>query len=168
MVANYLSHLIYQARRCLHPLLFHLYLWLFLSSSSSCWSKYRPQGGTLVCFLMIDNTDQLVYCLNYNAKSSSICQWKLLLFPIKPDFWGKLGVCFLTILLWLNLVQTFHSNILIYINLCLLLQGIPQVLLCRVPFLKELLLLPALTDGDEKVIGGLACLMSEIGQAVSA
>ncbi|KAH9791453.1 Xpo1 domain-containing protein [Citrus sinensis] len=44
-------------------------------------------------------------------------------------------------------------------------EGLPQALLCRVPFLKELLLLPALTDGDEKVIGGLACLMSEIGQA---
>ena len=29
-----------------------------------------------------------------------------------------------------------------------------------------MLLLPALTKGDEKVIGGLACLLSEIGQAV--
>lgn len=46
------------------------------------------------------------------------------------------------------------------------LQGLPQVLLFRVQFLKEALLLPALTNGDEKVIGGLACLMSEIGQAV--
>ena len=34
-------------------------------------------------------------------------------------------------------------------------------------FLKEVLLLPALNNRDEKVIGGLACLMSEIGQAVS-
>ncbi|CAL5425765.1 unnamed protein product [Camellia sinensis] len=34
----------------------------------------------------------------------------------------------------------------------------------EVGFLK-VLLLPALTNGDEKVIGGLACLMSEIGQA---
>lgn len=49
----------------------------------------------------------------------------------------------------------------------LLFQGLPQVLLCRVHFLKEVLLLPALSSGDEKVIGGLACLMSEIGQAVS-
>ncbi|KAK9271665.1 hypothetical protein L1049_002028 [Liquidambar formosana] len=40
-----------------------------------------------------------------------------------------------------------------------------EVLLCRVHFLKEVLLLPALTNRDEKVIGGLACLMSEIGQA---
>ncbi|XP_043724641.1 importin-13 isoform X3 [Telopea speciosissima] len=47
-------------------------------------------------------------------------------------------------------------------------EGLPQVLLYRVPFLKELLLLPALTSGDEKVIGGLACLMSEIGQAAPA
>lgn len=30
-----------------------------------------------------------------------------------------------------------------------------------------MLLLPALTRGDVKVIAGLACLMSEIGQAVS-
>lgn len=40
-------------------------------------------------------------------------------------------------------------------------------MLCRVHFLKEMLLLPALTGGDKKVIAGLACLMSEIGQAVS-
>ncbi|PPR99994.1 hypothetical protein GOBAR_AA20662 [Gossypium barbadense] len=46
--------------------------------------------------------------------------------------------------------------------------GLPQVLLCRVPFLKEMLLLPALTGGDVKVIAGLACLMSEIGQACVA
>ncbi|GLT95639.1 hypothetical protein SLE2022_133070 [Rubroshorea leprosula] len=44
-------------------------------------------------------------------------------------------------------------------------EGLPQVLLCRVPFLKEILLLPALANGDEKIIAGLACLMSEIGQA---
>lgn len=47
-------------------------------------------------------------------------------------------------------------------------EGLPQVLLFRVQFLKEALLLPALTNGDEKVIGGLACLMSEIGQAAPA
>ncbi|CAL0322772.1 unnamed protein product [Lupinus luteus] len=44
-------------------------------------------------------------------------------------------------------------------------EGVPQVLLCRVHYLKEVLLLPALTRGDMKVIGGLACLLSEIGQA---
>lgn len=47
------------------------------------------------------------------------------------------------------------------------LQGVPQILLCRVQYLKEVLLFPALTRGDMKVIGGLACLLSEIGQAVS-
>ncbi|TYK28317.1 transportin-3 isoform X2 [Cucumis melo var. makuwa] len=45
-------------------------------------------------------------------------------------------------------------------------QGLPQVLLCRVHFLKEMLLLPSLSTGDEKVISGLACLFSEVGQAV--
>lgn len=34
-------------------------------------------------------------------------------------------------------------------------------------FIKEVLLLPALSNGDEKIVGGLACLLSEIGQAVS-
>ncbi|XP_047333705.1 transportin MOS14 isoform X2 [Impatiens glandulifera] len=44
-------------------------------------------------------------------------------------------------------------------------EGVSQVLLCRVGFIKEVLLCPALTNGDEKMIGGLARLMSEIGQA---
>ncbi|KAK7396024.1 hypothetical protein VNO78_16713 [Psophocarpus tetragonolobus] len=44
-------------------------------------------------------------------------------------------------------------------------EGVPQILLCRVHYLKEVLLFPALTRGDMKVIGGLACLLSEIGQA---
>lgn len=48
-----------------------------------------------------------------------------------------------------------------------LLQGLPQVLLCRIGYLKEVLLLPALGRGDVKVIAGLASLISEIGQAVS-
>ncbi|KAL3526241.1 hypothetical protein ACH5RR_010897, partial [Cinchona calisaya] len=42
--------------------------------------------------------------------------------------------------------------------------GLPQALLCRIGFLKEVLLLPALNSGDEKVVTGIACLMSEIGQ----
>lgn len=58
----------------------------------------------------------------------------------------------------------FFASYLLHIVIGL--QGLPQVLLFRVQFLKEALLLPALTNGDEKVIGGLACLMSEIGQAV--
>ncbi|CAN6470445.1 unnamed protein product [Victoria cruziana] len=44
-------------------------------------------------------------------------------------------------------------------------EGLPQVLLSRVQSFKEMLLQPALANGDEKVIGGLACLMAEIGQA---
>ncbi|KAL8463212.1 hypothetical protein ACS0TY_034015 [Phlomoides rotata] len=39
------------------------------------------------------------------------------------------------------------------------------ILLRQIGFLKEALLLTALKSGDEKVIGGLTCLMSEIGQA---
>lgn len=43
-------------------------------------------------------------------------------------------------------------------------EGLPQVLICKVGFLKDVLL-RAFNGGDEKVISGLACLMSEIGQA---
>ncbi|XP_055802816.1 transportin MOS14 isoform X2 [Solanum dulcamara] len=45
------------------------------------------------------------------------------------------------------------------------LQCIPQVLLCKVGFLRDALLLPALNSGDETVISGLACFLSEIGHA---
>ncbi|XP_029122256.1 uncharacterized protein [Elaeis guineensis] len=51
---------------------------------------------------------------------------------------------------------------------CLLSWGLPQVLLFRIQYLKEILLLPALLNRDEKVIGGLAGLLSEIGQAAPA
>ncbi|KAJ6880171.1 transportin MOS14 isoform X1 [Populus alba x Populus x berolinensis] len=47
----------------------------------------------------------------------------------------------------------------------LLWHRLPQVLLSRVHFLKEVLLISALSSRDEKVISGLSCLMSEIGQA---
>ncbi|KAL5864664.1 hypothetical protein ACOSQ3_002178 [Xanthoceras sorbifolium] len=65
----------------------------------------------------------------------------------------------------LQVSSSFDLAIEVLVELVSRYEGLPQVLLCRVHFLKELLLLPALTDGDEKVIGGLACLMSEIGQA---
>ncbi|GAB2236248.1 hypothetical protein Droror1_Dr00027987 [Drosera rotundifolia] len=44
-------------------------------------------------------------------------------------------------------------------------EELPQVLLSRVQYLKDVLLMPALTSGNEEVVGGLACLMSETGQA---
>ena len=45
-------------------------------------------------------------------------------------------------------------------------QGLPQVFLFRIHYLKEVLLIPALKNRDEKVIGGLASLLAETGQAV--
>ncbi|KAG5624618.1 hypothetical protein H5410_009836 [Solanum commersonii] len=47
----------------------------------------------------------------------------------------------------------------------MILKCIPQVLLCKVGFLRDVLLLPALNSGDETVISGLACFLSEIGHA---
>ncbi|KAF7135654.1 hypothetical protein RHSIM_Rhsim08G0036900 [Rhododendron simsii] len=65
----------------------------------------------------------------------------------------------------LQVALSFDLAIEVLIELVSRYEGVPQVLLCRIGYLKEVLLLPALTNGDEKVIGGLACLMSEIGQA---
>ncbi|CBI21232.3 hypothetical protein VitviT2T_022090 [Vitis vinifera] len=65
----------------------------------------------------------------------------------------------------LQVSSTFDLAIEVLIELVGRHEGLPQVLLCRIQFLKEVLLLPALNNGDEKVISGLACLMSEIGQA---
>lgn len=65
----------------------------------------------------------------------------------------------------LQVLSSFDLAIEVLIELVSRHEGLPQFLLCRVHFLKEVLLLPALTKGDEKVIGGLACLLSEIGQA---
>uniref|UniRef100_A0A0A0LAK7 Exportin-1/Importin-beta-like domain-containing protein n=1 Tax=Cucumis sativus TaxID=3659 RepID=A0A0A0LAK7_CUCSA len=62
-------------------------------------------------------------------------------------------------------VASFDLAIEVLVELVSRHEGLPQVLLCRVHFLKEMLLLPSLSTGDEKVIGGLACLFSEVGQA---
>ncbi|XP_022759430.1 uncharacterized protein LOC111305831 isoform X8 [Durio zibethinus] len=66
----------------------------------------------------------------------------------------------------LQVSSSFDLAVEVLVELVSRHEGLPQVLLCRVPFLREMLLLPALTGGDEKVVAGLACLMSEIGQAV--
>ncbi|XP_015570915.2 transportin MOS14 isoform X1 [Ricinus communis] len=65
----------------------------------------------------------------------------------------------------LQVSSSFDLAIEVLVELASRYEGLPQVLLCRVHFLKEVLLLPALSNRDEKVINGLACLMSEIGQA---
>ncbi|XP_028778156.1 transportin MOS14-like, partial [Neltuma alba] len=65
----------------------------------------------------------------------------------------------------LQVPLSFDLAIEVLIELVSRHEGVPQVLLCRVHYLKEVLLLPALSRGDEKIIGGLACLLSEIGQA---
>ncbi|GMH25651.1 hypothetical protein Nepgr_027494 [Nepenthes gracilis] len=65
----------------------------------------------------------------------------------------------------LQISSSFDLAIEVLVELVSRHEELPQVLLCRVQFLKDVLLLPALTSGDEKVVNGLACLMSEIGQA---
>ncbi|XP_065865601.1 transportin MOS14 isoform X2 [Euphorbia lathyris] len=68
----------------------------------------------------------------------------------------------------LQVSSSFDLAIEVLVELANRHEGLPQVLLCRVHFLKEVLLLPALSNRDEKVISGLACLMSEIGLAASS
>ncbi|KZV42041.1 importin-13 [Dorcoceras hygrometricum] len=65
----------------------------------------------------------------------------------------------------LQVSSSFDLAIEVLVELVCRHESIPQFLLQRIGFFKESLLLPALKSGDEKVIGGIACLMSEIGQA---
>ncbi|GFQ01128.1 importin-13 [Phtheirospermum japonicum] len=65
----------------------------------------------------------------------------------------------------LQVASSFDLAVEVLIELVSRHEGLPQVLLCRIGFLKEGLLFPAIKSGNEKVIAGLACLMSEIGQA---
>eukprot|EP00250_Pteridium_aquilinum_P011675 c20234_g1_i2 orf=2239-4194(-) len=44
-------------------------------------------------------------------------------------------------------------------------EALPQVLLLRMQSLKEVLLLPALANKDDRAVSGLTCLLAEIGQA---
>lgn len=64
----------------------------------------------------------------------------------------------------LQVSSSFDLAIEVLIELVGRHEGLPQVLLSKVGFLKDVLL-RAFNGGNEKVISGLACLMSEIGQA---
>jgi transportin-3 len=60
---------------------------------------------------------------------------------------------------------TFDLAIEVLVELVTRHEDLPQVLLYKVQFLRDTLLKPALINADLKIISGLACLMSEIGQA---
>ncbi|OAY85542.1 Transportin-3 [Ananas comosus] len=68
----------------------------------------------------------------------------------------------------LQVSSSFDVAIEVMIELVSRYEGLPQVLLFRIQYIREILLLPALVNSDEKIIAGLACLMSEIGQAAPA
>lgn len=47
-------------------------------------------------------------------------------------------------------------------------QDLPEAFLSKMPYIREVLLLPALANRSEKIIAGLTCLMCEVGQAAPA
>lgn len=63
-----------------------------------------------------------------------------------------------------QVLSSFDLAIEVLIELVSRHEGLPQVLILKVGFLKDVLI-RAFSSGDEKIISGLACLMSEIGQA---
>ncbi|XP_020245625.1 LOW QUALITY PROTEIN: importin-13 [Asparagus officinalis] len=65
----------------------------------------------------------------------------------------------------LQVSSSFDVAVEVLIELVSRYEGLPQVLLFRIQYLRDRLLQPALANRDEKIIAGLACLMSEIGQA---
>ncbi|KAL0732764.1 hypothetical protein Bca4012_008973 [Brassica carinata] len=60
---------------------------------------------------------------------------------------------------------TFDLAIEVLVELVTRHEDLPRVLLYKVQLLRDTLLKPALINDDPKVVSGLACLMSEIGQA---
>ncbi|XP_078433747.1 ARM repeat superfamily protein [Wolffia australiana] len=68
----------------------------------------------------------------------------------------------------LQVTPSFDVAIEVLVELVNRYEGVPQVFLYRIHYLKEVLLIPALKARNEKVIGGLACLLAEIGQAAPA
>ncbi|KAG6519369.1 transportin MOS14-like [Zingiber officinale] len=68
----------------------------------------------------------------------------------------------------LQVSSSFDVAVEVLIELVSRYEGLPQVLLIRIQYLKDVLLRSAILNKDEKIIGGLACLMSEIGQAAPA
>ncbi|CAN7064189.1 unnamed protein product [Brassica oleracea var. botrytis] len=60
---------------------------------------------------------------------------------------------------------TFDLAIEVLVELVTRHEDLPRVLLYKVQLLRDTLLKPALINADPKVVSGLACLMSEIGQA---
>ncbi|CAH8382526.1 unnamed protein product [Eruca vesicaria subsp. sativa] len=60
---------------------------------------------------------------------------------------------------------TFDLAIEVLVELVTRHEDLPRVLLYKVQLLRDTLLKPALINADLKVVSGLACLMSEIGQA---
>ncbi|XP_074582171.1 transportin MOS14-like isoform X2 [Curcuma longa] len=68
----------------------------------------------------------------------------------------------------LQVSSSFDVAVEVLIELVSRYEGLPQVLLIRIQYLKDVLLRSAILNKDEKIISGLACLMSEIGQAAPA
>ncbi|KAL2939584.1 Transportin MOS14 [Bienertia sinuspersici] len=68
----------------------------------------------------------------------------------------------------LQVSSSFDVAVEVLVELVSRHEELPQVLLCRVQLLKDVLLLPALGNGDEKIVSGIACLMSEIDASSEA
>ncbi|KAF6134047.1 hypothetical protein GIB67_038338 [Kingdonia uniflora] len=107
-----------------------------------------------------DRNRKILRCLLSWVRAGCFSEIPPLLLPTHP----LLNLVFNS----LQVSSSFDLAIEVLVELVSRHEGLPQVLLYRVQFLKEVLLLPALASGDEKLIGGLACLMSEIGQAAPA
>ncbi|KAL6842920.1 hypothetical protein ACP4OV_027233 [Aristida adscensionis] len=65
-------------------------------------------------------------------------------------------------------VSSFEVAIEVMTELVSQHQELPQAFLGKMPYIREVLLLPALANRNEKIIAGLACLMCEVGQAAPA
>lgn len=126
--------------------------------------------STVLEFLLLQSEQRLDDGIQFHERNRKIL--RCLLSWVRAGCFSKIPSSSLPTHPLLNFVfnslrvsSSFDVAIEVLIELVSWYEGLPQVLLFRIQYLKEILL-PALRNGDEKVICGLACLMSEIGQAV--
>ncbi|XP_010528108.1 PREDICTED: transportin MOS14 [Tarenaya hassleriana] len=104
-----------------------------------------------------DNNRKILRCLLSWVRAgcfSEIPQGALPAHPLLNYVFGALQVA-----------TSFDLAIEVLVELVTRHEDLPQVLLYKVQFLRDTLLKPALMNADHKIVSGLACLMSEIGQA---
>ncbi|KAJ4794999.1 Transportin-3 [Rhynchospora pubera] len=141
------------------------------SQTRSCFKRELLSYTTTVLeFLIAQSERRLDDGLQFHERSRKII--RCLLSWVRADCFSEIQPASLAQHPLLNLVfnslqisHSFDVAIEVMTELISRYEGLPEIFLCKVQYIKEFLLLPALISRDEKIIIGIASLLSEIGQA---